>query len=136
MQLGEIAASVGAQVASADAALRVGPSGMRLTGLALRLQGAAVVIDDAVGLDFDPAAGGSVVDLRFDGGDGNADAGAPVVVPDVRGYTPAFAKRKLQAAGLGVVTIATAGRGGRVSEQQPPAGSQALSGTLVRLALG
>jgi beta-lactam-binding protein with PASTA domain len=108
---------------------------MRLAGLALRLQGAAVVIDEAVGLDFDTSAVGSAVDLHFDAGDGNVDAGAPVVVPDVRGYTPAFAKRKLQAAGLGVVTIAAGGRDGRVSEQQPPAGTQALSGTLVRLTL-
>jgi hypothetical protein len=135
MQLGEIARSVSAQVASADAALRAGPSRMRLSGLALRLQGAAVVIEDAVGLDFGTAAGGSAMHLHFDGGDGNVDAGAPVTVPDVRGYTPAFAKRKLQAAGLGVATIAAGGGDGRVSEQQPPPGAEVLPGTLVRLAL-
>lgn len=135
MQLGEIAASVAAQLASADAALRAGSSRMRLAGLALRLQGTAVVTDGAVGLDFNTAAGGSAVDLHFDGGGGNVDDGAPVMVPDVRGYTPVFAKRKLQAAGLGVATIAAGGGDGRVSEQQPPAGTQALPGTLVRLVL-
>jgi hypothetical protein len=135
MQLGEIAASVGAQLASADAALQTRASRMRLAGLALRLQGAAVVLDGAVGLDFDTAAGGSAVDLHFDGGGGDVDAGTPVVVPDVRGYTHAFAKRKLQAAGLGAATIATGGRGGRVREQRPPAAAQALSGTLVQLVL-
>ena len=121
VQLGEIAASVGAQLASADAALTAGQGRMRLAGLSLRLQGAAVVMDGAVGLNFDSAAGGSAVDLHFDGGSGNVDAGAPVLVPDVHGYTPAFAKRKLHAAGLGVATIAAGQRGGRVSEQQPPA---------------
>ena len=135
MQLGEIASSVGAQVASADAQLREGPSRMRLAGLALRLQGAAVVLDGAVGLDFEAAAAGSAVDLHFDGGGGNVDAGAPVVVPDVRGYTPALARRKLQAAGLDVATIAASGGDGRVREQLPAAGTQALSGTLVRLVL-
>jgi hypothetical protein len=58
----------------------------------------------------------------------------PVVVPDVRGYTPAFAKRSCRPRGSASRRSPRRPRG-RVSEQQPPAGTQALSGTLVRLVL-
>ncbi|WP_437293996.1 PASTA domain-containing protein [Sorangium sp. So ce426] len=147
MHLGEIAASVGSQLASADAVLRSSQSQLRLTGLALRLQGAAAIVDNSVGLDFSAPAGGSAMDFSFHAAGGATNPGEPVAVPDVRGYTPALARRKLQAVGLSIAmtTIANAtgrdggktpihpGSAGRVSEQQPPPGAQALPGTLVQV---
>jgi beta-lactam-binding protein with PASTA domain len=54
-------------------------------------------------------------------------------VPDVRGYAPALARRKLQAAGFGVTIAAVPDARGAVAEQRPEAGALALAGTTVRL---
>jgi PASTA domain len=135
LQLQDIATSVGSQLASADAALRSSQSELRLSSLALRLQGSAAVVEDLVGLDLSSPVGGSAVDFTFHAAGGGSIPGSPVAVPDVRGYTPALARRKLQAAGLSVAMTAVGNATGRVTEQQPVPGAQALPGTLVQIVL-
>ncbi|HYP90307.1 MAG TPA: PASTA domain-containing protein [Polyangiaceae bacterium] len=134
LAIGQIAASVGSQLASADAALRSSQSELRLHGLQLRLKGAAAVVDDDVGLDLSVPSAGSAVDFSFQAaGASEAASGDLVDVPDVRGYTIALARRKLQACRLGVATTALANAVGRVSEQRPGPGTQALGGAVVQL---
>jgi hypothetical protein len=135
LRLGEIAASVGTQLAAADLLLRSSSSQLRLGAIALRLQGSPAVVDDAIGFDLSSPAGGSAVDFTFHAAGGASAPGVPVAVPEVRGYTPALARRKLQAAGLSVAISAVANATGRVSEQQPAPGTQALPGTQVQLLL-
>jgi len=135
LMLGDIAASVGSQLAAADVALRSSRSELRLSGLALRLQGAAAVVDDSVGLDLSSPTGGSAVHFTFQAAAGALDPGSPLIMPDVSGYTAALARRKLQALGLSVAMTVVANAAGRVSEQRPAAGAQVMPGTLVQLVL-
>jgi hypothetical protein len=131
LELGEIAASVGSQLASAEAALRAGTAQLRLIGMALRFQGAVTVMDNSLGLDFSAPASGSAVDLTFHGAEVADVRPTPVTIPDVSGYTRALARRKMEAAGLRVAISAKPEAAGRVIETRPSAGTQALSGTVV-----
>ena len=136
MALDELAGSVGGQVVSADAALRAAPVGLRLSGLEVRLHGAAAVVGDRVGLDMAAPAGGSSVTLAFSPGGAPPAGAVDVAVPDVRGYGIALARRKLQAAGFAVTVMSTGEGAGVVREQIPSPGTPSPSGTPVRLILG
>jgi len=136
LALADLAGSVGSQVASADAALRAAPGGLRLTGLELRLQGASAVLDDQVALDLAAPTGGSSVTLAFAPGGAPPAASTSVAVPDVRGYGAALARRKLEAAGLGARLLSTGEGLGVVRDQVPAPGSPELAGSEVRLILG
>lgn len=136
LPLADLAGSVGSQVVSADAALRAAPGGLRLAGLELRLQGAGAVLDDQVALDLAAPTGGSSVTLAFAPGGAPPAAGTSAVVPDVRGYGAALARRKLEAAGFGARLLSTGEGLGVVRDQVPAPGSPVLAGSDVRLVLG
>ena len=135
MELGEITASVASQVALADAVLGASHSQLRLSGVTLRLQGAATMVGDSTALDLTSPIGGSTLDLAFHVEDPETGPGRPVPVPDVRGYTSALARRKLQDAGLRFALAAPPNNSGRVGKLHPPPGTQVLTGTLVQVVL-
>jgi hypothetical protein len=133
MRLGDMASSVSSQVAAVDDTLRTLARGLRLGGVQLRLKGAATALENDLALDLGAPAAGSEVGLAFvpAGSAASGSAGAPV--PDVRGYTPALARRKLVASGFAVVFATMAGARGVVEEQSPAEGTIAAAGSVVRL---
>ena len=133
MPLGDIASSVVEQLAAVDAALRSGPDLLRLAGVSLRLHGSTTVVDETLAMEFTSPAAGSEVALTFGTPPGASAMAVPVVVPDVRGYTAALARRKIEAAMLNMAIAPNAGPLGKVSETSPRAGLAVLSGTTVRV---
>jgi len=133
MRLREVADSLTGQLAAADELLRSRASGLRLGGVELRLHGAATSVEEDLALDFGAAGSGTAIGMSFAPG-GAAQAPAnDRAVPDVRGYAPALARRKLQAAGFAVTIAAVPNARGAVAEQAPAAGAVALAGSTVRL---
>jgi hypothetical protein len=137
MRLEDMAHSIARQVALADQTLAGTGSGLRLGGVALEVRGRATTLDQDVAIDFATGAGagggGSSVGLSFTPARNDAANGSSGTVPDVTGYTPALARRKLEGQGFAVSVAATGGLQGRVAQQHPAAGSVAQRGALVRL---
>jgi hypothetical protein len=133
MRLEEVANSITSQVAAADDALRNRSSGLRLGGLELRLTGAATAVDQDLALDFSDTGAGTAVGLSFVPGGTSASTPSEQAVPDIRGYAPALARRKLQSAGFAVTLATVPDARGTVAEQSPAPGSLALPGSTVRL---
>lgn len=137
MRIADVASSVGSQLALVDDLLRSRPSGLRLGGLDLHLQGAGTAADGDVALDLAASSGGSTVGISFVPGTSAAATGSAAEVPDVSGYTTALAERKLRARGFSVVVTTLANTltnpRGIVSEQSPEAYAMAAAGSLVRL---
>lgn len=136
MTFNEITQSVVGQLAFADATLRSRLDGLRLSGLELYLHGAVTSLDGSLALDIDTLGTGSALGLTFHLADASPAAGLPVQVPDVVGYTPALARRKIESVGLRAVFVATGDGTGTVTETRPAGGAQALSGSVVLLAGG
>jgi hypothetical protein len=134
MRLGDVASSAASQTSVVVEALKTRPSGLRLTGVELRMEGAAASVGDDVALDFAVPQGGSAVNLSFVSADAPGSR-TPVDVPDVVGYTPALARRKLAAVGFEAKFSNVAGGTGVVADQTPNAGTLAQSGSVVRLLL-
>jgi hypothetical protein len=137
MRLEDMAHSIARQVALAGQTLAGTGSGLRLGGVALEVHGRATTLDQDVAIDFATGAGagggGSSVGLSFTPARNDAANGSSGAVPDVTGYTPALARRKLEGQGFAVSVAATGGAQGRVAQQHPAAGSVAQRGALVRL---
>jgi hypothetical protein len=137
MRLEDMAHSIARQVALAGQTLAGTGSGLRLGGVALEVRGRATTLDQDVAIDFATGAGagggGSSVGLSFTPARSEAANGSSGAVPDVTGYTPALARRKLEGQGFAVSVAATGGLHGRVAQQHPAAGSVAQRGALVRL---
>lgn len=136
MRLEDMAHSIARQVALAGQTLAGTGSGLRLGGVALEVRGRATTLDQDVAIDFatgGAGTGGSSVGLSFTPARSEAANGSSGAVPDVTGYTPALARRKLEGQGFAVSVAATGGVPGRVAQQHPAAGSVAQHGALVRL---
>ena len=133
MRLEDVASSITSQLAVADDTLRSRSSALRLTGVELRLHGGSTAVGDDLALDFAQTSTGGAVAMSFATGGAAPPSPTDVAVPDVRGYTPALARRKLVASGFAVTLSTVSGGRGVVSDQSPAAGSLALSGTSVRL---
>ncbi len=136
MRLEDLAHSIARQVALASRTLASAGSGLRLAGVALELRGRATAMDQDVAIDFAPASagqGGSSVGLSFTPERADTTHNAMGAVPNVTGYTPALARRKLEQGGFAVSVAATGGAQGVVAQQHPAAGVQAPRGALVRL---
>jgi hypothetical protein len=135
MRVGELATSVASQTAVTVEALRTGSRGLRLNGLDLRVTGTAANVGGDLALDVSAPAGGSVMSLSFGTGSDATPPPAELEVPDVRGYAPALARRKLEARGFEPVLTRTAQALGKVAEQTPAPGESARPGTLVHLVI-
>lgn len=136
MRLEDLAHSIARQVALASRTLASAGSGLRLAGVALELRGRATAMDQDVAIDFSAASagqGGSSVGLSFIPERADAIHSAMGAVPNVTGYTPSLARRKLEQGGFAVSVAATGGAQGVVAQQHPAAGAQAPRGALVRL---
>lgn len=133
MRLEDVANSITSQLAVADDLLRTRSSGLRLTGVELRLHGGTTAVGDDLALDFAQAGTGGAVGMSFAAGGAAPPTQTEVAVPDVRGYAPALARRKLVAAGFAVALSTISGARGMVSDQSPAPGTLALAGSSVRL---
>ena len=133
MRLEDVASSITSQLAVADDLLRSRSSALRLTGVELRLHGGTTAVGDDLALDFAQAGTGGAVGMTFATGGAAPPTQTEVAVPDVRGYAPALARRKLVANGFAVALSTVSGARGMVSEQSPAPGTLALSGSSVRL---
>jgi hypothetical protein len=132
MRVGDVASSVGSQSALAAQALQTSARGLRLAGVEMRVAGAAASVGNDLALDFAAPQGGSAVNLSFVSADAPAfKTGANV--PDVLGYTPALARRKLTASGFVAKFSTLAAAHGIVAEQSPGAGAIAQQGSVVQL---
>lgn len=136
MRIADVAASIGTQLQAAELALRDQNSGLRLHGVDLALRGEATNKDGDVAMEFRAGSGGSGhLNLSFVPAGQPQTAEEEVDVPEVIGYTPSLARRKLVQAGF-AVSFASGGAGETVVRQDPPAGETVRTGTLVRLLLG
>jgi len=133
MRVADVAANLGTQITLADSLLRSRPDGLRLDALDIRLHGVGTAADGDVALDLGSPLGGSSLGIAFVPAKSIAPVTTDVPVPDVSGYTPALAQRKLIARGFVVTVASVAGANGIVSEQLPAASSLAPSGSVVRL---
>lgn len=134
MRLSELASSVSEQVGLADAVLRTRASGLRLAGLDLHVRATATADGEDVALELGLGEGASAIALRFAPSETPSAELTTRAVPDVRGYTAALARRKLERDGFTVTLSAVAG-GRVVRDQTPSAGSLAPTGSTVRLLL-
>jgi hypothetical protein len=132
MRLDEVATSVASQTALAAESLKTGSRGLRLAGVEMRLEGAAAAVGSDVALDFTAPQGGSALNLSFVSAE-TAGTKTNPEVPDVVGYTPALARRKLTALGFEAQFSTVANAQGIVTSQTPGAGSFAPPGSVVRL---
>jgi hypothetical protein len=132
IRLSDVADSITSQVLGVHDVLRTRQSGLRMSGIELRLRGSAALLDEEVALDLAAPEGGSSVTLAFGTGATESAAAADATVPDVRGYTPALARRKVLDAGF-TVALLTSGEVGAVREQLPAPGARVPRGTEVRL---
>lgn len=133
MRLADVAGSVTSQLAVADDVLRGRSSALRLSGVELHLHGAPAALGEHLALDFTQSATGGAIAMRFAAGGAAQPDPAELAVPDVRGYAPALARRKLLAAGFAVALSTVAGARGTVSDQSPAPGALAIAGSSVRL---
>jgi hypothetical protein len=132
MRVSELVSSVASQAAVVAEALRSGSGRLRLAGVALHVEGAAATVGTDLALDLSGRQGGSAVSLSFAPG-GEEGAALERTVPDVVGYTPALARRKLAAAGLEARISTVAGGEGVVAEQEPAPGTLLMDGGIVRI---
>jgi PASTA domain len=132
MRLGDVVSSIASQTAEVVETLHTRSRALRLIGMELHLAGAAAAVENDLALDFDAAQAGSAFDLSFATG-GNTTARSTVAVPNVVGYTPALARRKLAGLGFQARLSTFASAAGVVAEQSPSAGSSAAYGSLVQL---
>ncbi|MDR0788186.1 MAG: PASTA domain-containing protein [Gemmatimonadota bacterium] len=133
MLLREVAASVAGQTEQAAVVLRENATGIRLAGLELHLDCGAAAMNDEVALNFSTPGAGSALRLSFSPAEASSSAAEDIVVPDVTGYTPALARRKLTDRKLGFIVSALADAEGIVESQKPTAGDRVAEGTVVRL---
>ncbi len=133
MPLADAAASIGDQLARVDGVLRDRKLGLRMAASQIQLRAGATKAGDDVAFDF-KAAATSQVGFQFVNAEAPPDArqGA-VLVPDVIGYTPGLARRRLAAVGLSAIIAKGVGSRGQVAEQLPAGGDSALAGSTVRL---
>ena len=133
MRISDVASSIAGQVALVDGLLRSRPAGLRLGGVDLHVRGTGTAVGDDVALDLGSPAGGSAVGISFLPGRSEGGDRPEAPVPDVIGYTPALAERKLLARGFAVTVTRMSGARGTVLEQLPPPGTTAPAGSVVRL---
>ena len=133
MRLADVASSISSQIAVADELLRSRSSGLRLTGVELRVHGGPTAVGEDLALDFAQPGTGGAVGMSFAAGGAAPPVESEVAVPDVRGYAPALARRKLVASGFAVALSTVSGARGVVSAQSPAPGTLAIAGSSVRL---
>lgn len=135
MRLDDLTGSVGSQLGEFVSHLRHQKATLRLGAVRLDLQGAATAVNGNIGLDLSQPTGGSAVALTFVPATEPAAEGEGEV-PDVVGYSPALARRKVEARGL-LAEIApysgATGTPGTVAKQLPAAGEVVPAGSTVKL---